>query len=380
MQAGMTLTSKLAVFAVLLPLGACAQEEGGDDARLARYRRALPTRAQLEAPTVQASSSAAVGDPALYPYQSWPIVEGINGAVGWLVDGLELITSFPPTLYNSDTLEYVWGPWEADDGVGWVAAYIRDTEGSADFRYEFALLRGASNDLATLTPVLWGGATPDEADDDHGVGVALWDFEADRAFREANDPAFDPAAGDRGRFAVLFGRGPDENDAANELAFAVAVFRDFVPADQPSNPPADLDYFYGRWTTPTNTVDFLDFETQVDVTEPADGTPEDIGVRMAFLDEGIGRAEADAAGGSMTPTQSATAVECWDTSINRTYLTFALDDAGENVFSVDEGELAGCGMFAATLDELEVPSLQAIDPALMDALDQVASTGLPPAN
>lgn len=376
------LPSKIAALAIaaMLPLGACAQEEGVDDTRLAEFRRAIPTRASLEAPRVQGSTSAALGDPALYPYASWPIVEGINGAVGGLVDGLELITSLPPTVYNSDTLEYAWGPWEADDGIGWVAAYIRDTGGTGDFRYEFALLRGASNDLATLTPVIWGGGTPSETDDDHGVGVALWDFEADRAFREQNDPNFDPAAGDRGRFAALFGRGPDQADPANELAFAVAVFRDFVPADQPSNPPADLDYFYGRWMTPTNVVDFIDFETAVDVDQPADGTAENIGVRMAFLDEGIGRAEADAAGGSMSPTQAAAAVECWDTSISRTFLNFELRDGGQVMNSYTEGELAGCGLFAATLDDLQVPSLQDIDPALLAALDEAASTGLPPSN
>jgi hypothetical protein len=351
-------------------------DTGADAERLERFRSAIPSSARLEAPKTEATTQFALGEQAEYPYAAAPIAEGINGSVGQMVDLLDLIVSLPPTVFNSDTQEYVWGPFPSDDGVGYTAAYIRDTGTDADFRYHFALLRGASNDLATLTPVIAGGATPDPADEDRGVGLILWDFEADRAFREQHDPNFDPAAADnRGRFATLFGAGADESAPDNTFTFVVAVFRGFVPADQPDNSPADLDYFYGRYQTPDNVVDFLDFETAFDIDDPADGVAEDIGVRMAFLDEGTGRAEADGAGGSMGPDQNASVIECWDTGLLQTFAAFEIRDQGAVVESATDGQLADCGLFAATLDDLQIPSLQDVDPALMAALDQLASTG-----
>src|SRR5690606_14309540 len=134
---------------------------------------------------------------------------------------------------------FVWGPYP--DEIGYSAAYIRDTEATGeDLRYHFAFVRGASNDLATLTPVIWGGATPDPDNDDHGVGVTMWDFTANRAFAEEHDPSFDPADHDSGRFVALYGAGPDQDDPASELSFVVAVFRDFVPKDEQDQAPHDL--------------------------------------------------------------------------------------------------------------------------------------------
>ncbi|RMH38621.1 MAG: hypothetical protein D6689_19010 [Deltaproteobacteria bacterium] len=371
---------KLTTIATTLCLvaAACAAEDDGsiDEAKLATFRAAIPSKARLSAPAPKASTAAALGDPALYPTTSWPLVEGINGAVGSMIDLLEAIVALPPTVYNSDTDEFVWGPWPSDDGVGYVAAYIRDTHGTEDFRYQYALLRGASNDLATLTPVVWGGATPDPDNDDHGVGVTLWDMEADRAFREANDPNFDPAAGDRGRFAALYGAGDDPDAPENEMAFVVAVFRDWVPADEPAAEPTDLDYFYGRYITAEHTIDFIDYEVDIDVSDPADGIAEAVGVRMAFLDEGTGRAEADAANGSLAANQTVEAVECWDTSLSETYLRFDLIESGSVAQSISDGDLANCGLFQASLDDLDIPSLQDVDADLMAALDDVATNGV----
>lgn len=363
----------------LLTAACTAQDDGGDidQALLAEYRAALPSRATLEAAAPMPTTSAALGDPAMLPHSSWELVLGINGTVGATLDLLEAVVMQPPTFYDSATREFVWGPWP--DDVGYVAAYVRDTEGNADFRYEFAFLRGASNDLATLTPIVWGGATPDPNDDDHGIGVTMWDFTANRAFEEANAPTFDPDAHDRGRFVALYAAGPDENDPANEATWVVAVFRDFVSKDEPDQAPVDLDYLYGRYQTPAHVVDFLDYEAPIDVSEPADGVREDLGVRMAFLDEGTGRAEADAINGSLEANHRVEVVECWDTSLSQTFVQFQKLEGGNVVDSASEGAAADCGMFDATLDSLDVPSLANIDPALLAILDEVATTGAPPA-
>jgi len=374
-----TATLASLALALALPLGACVQEDDTnyDEQQLAQYRAALPTTATLRAEAPEPSTAKMLGDPAIYPSSSWPIVEGINGSVETMIDVLELVVSLPPTFYNSETREFVWGPFPNDDGVGYIAAYIKDTETDEDFRYQYAFLRGASNDLATLVPVIWGGATPDPANDDHGVGVTLWDFEANRAFEAANDPAYDEDAGNRGRFAALYGAGYDENQPTNEVAFVVSVFRNFVPEDNPTADPTDLDYFYGHYVAPEHTIDFLDYEAAFDVSEPADGLAEDVGVRMAFLDEGIGRAEADAMNGSLAANQSVEAVECWDTAIDQTYISFEVLDSGDVIDSYADGELTNCGLFQATLDDLQIPSLQDVDPDLLAALDNVAENGVP---
>ena len=365
--------------ALALPAAACtADDDDIDQELLSTYRAALPSKAQLSATAPQATAAYKTGDPALYPHSSWDIVEGINGSIGNMIDLLELIVATPPTFYNSDTLEFVWGPWPNDDGIGYVAAYIKDAGSGEDFRYHYAFLRGATNDLATLTPVIWGGANPDPVNDDHGVGVTLWDFEANYAFEQANDPAFDAeAAATRGRFASIYGADDDEADPDNELAFVVAVFRDFVPEDNPTAEPADLDYFYGRYITSAHTIDFLDYQVAFDISEPADAIAEDVGVRMAFLDEGVGRAEADVANGSFALNQSARAVECWDESILQTYLLFEVLDGADVVDSSADGVLSDCGLFAASLDDLDIPALEDIDAELLAALDQVATTGVP---
>lgn len=366
----------LTVLGLATLTGACAEENAGpnyDEAQLAVYREALPTRTQLEASRTTPSSQALLGAPALYPHSSAELVEGVNGAVENTVNLLELVTAAPPTIYNSDTKEFFWGPWAGDD-YGYVAAYIKDTGEDGDFRFEYAFLRGASNDMATLTPIVYGGATPDADNKDHGVGVTVWDMTADNAFAAEYDPNYDAAAHGSGRFAALFGAGPDEADASKDMAFVVAVFRDFVPEGEQDAEPVDLDYFYGRSVSAEATFDFVDYETQWDVDD--DQIKENIGVRMAFLDEGTGRAEADAIGGSLENNQRFDVVECWDTSLNETYLSEQLTQDGVSSQAGSLGAPEDCGAFNLSLDDLGVPRLEDIDAELIAALDEVASNGL----
>ena len=364
-------------------LGCVATEENRDPGQfdpvlLDEYRGALPKlgRLQAQAPEASAVAIAALGDPAVYPAGSYDIATGINGAVTGIIEVLDTVTSLAPTFFNSDTQEFFWGPFPNEDGIGFVAAYIREAGPDADFRFEYALLRGIDNDVANLQAVIWGGASPDADNEDHGVGVTLWDFEANRAFEQEHNPAFDSLVLDRGRFVALYAAGPDENDASAEAAFVVAAFRDFVPADNAGAEPADLDYFYGRYQGAV-TVDFLDWEASFDVSEPADGVAENVGVRMAFLNEGTGRAEANASGGSLEDGQQALAVECWNAAIQQRYISFEVLDGAETIASAEDGDVADCGLFTATLSELNVPSLEDVDPDLRAALDQAARTGMP---
>jgi hypothetical protein len=345
------------------------------NALLAQYRAAIPSETQLKAHAPEGSSGAKVGDPAMFPHGSQEIVVGINGSVGYIVQTMKAIVSLEPDVYNSATKEFFWGPFPNEDGFGTVAAYIKDAGEGAEFRYHYALLRGVDQDVAKMKPVIWGGATPDPEHADHGAGVTLWDFEANRAFEEANNPDFPNLQLDRGRFVAVYGA--EEGDKG-EGAFVVSVLRDFVPKDKPADMPVDLDYFYGHWHDGTHTVDFLDWKANVNVdSDPAKTAAENVGVHMAFLDEGTGRAEAQAKEGDLAANQVADIVECWDKALSETYVSFTSSTNGTQDGQVSDGDVASCGIFQGTLAELGVPSLADIDPAVMAKLDEVATNGAP---
>lgn len=365
---------RLALFGLALTMFApgCS---GGDDPDvidqqlLAEYRMALPSDTQVMAQYPEASQFTAVGDPALYPNGSYEMATSINGSVTGVIALMKEITDTPPTVYNSETREFVWGPFPNPDGFGYGAAYIAEANG--DFQYHYALLRGEGNDLATLTPVIWGAATPDPADDDNGVGITLWDFEANYQFEMSNPNP--PADLPRGRFAALYGAGPGEN--GERVALNFAVFRGFHDG---TGDPADLDYLYGRVDDGENTLDFLESQTMVNIDEndPARPGIENLNVRMAFLNEGDGRAEAVATEGDFGANQMGTGIECWDASISRTFLQFEGTTDGTVDFTVSEGDATSCGLFDNSLSDLGVPQIDDIDPALYQAMSDLAENGV----
>jgi hypothetical protein len=357
--------------------GCSSADDGGiDQAMLAQYRAAVPSKTQIQASSPEASSTAKVGDPAIYPTGSQDIVVGINGSVGYVVDAMKTIVSIEPSLYDSEKKEFFWGPYPAEDGFGTVAAFIKDAGAGEDFRYHYALLRGVNNDIASMKVVIWGGANPDPASEEHGSGVTLWDFEANYEFEKANNPAFDTLALDRGRFVAVYGKGANDK---GELTLVVAALRGFVPKDKPMNPPGDLDYFYGALNDGTNRIDFVDWESAFNVDDdPAKALVEDVGVHMAFLNEGTGRAEATASGGDLASGQAASAVECWDKALAQTYLSFETStNSVPDGPPVTDGVATDCGLFQGTLADLGVPALSDVDPALRAALDEVATNGVP---
>lgn len=372
--------AKICGFAFAFALAACG---GGDETKatydaalLEQYRAAIPKETQVAAKSPQASMQALVGDPAMLPKGSKDIVFGINGSVGGIVNTMKTIVATEPTIYNSETKEFVWGPYPNDDGVGTVAAYIKDQGEGADFRYAYALLRGVDQDLAKMSPVIWGGANPDPASDDHGSGVTLWDFEANYEFEVANNPDVANKPLERGRFVAVYGKGKNDK---GDFGIVLAALRKFVPKDQPMNAPADLDYFYGQFKDATNQVDFVNFEGDIDISnDPAKTAPELLNVHLAFFNEGTGRGEAQASGGDLAMGQVASINECWDKAIARSYLSFSSSTNGmPDGPGATEGDIASCGYFQPSLADLGVPSLAGVDPALKAALDNVATNGIP---
>lgn len=354
-------------------LVACGGEEKSDSA--AAFRAAIPDRSQLEAPVADsAAAGRAIGDVATYPGQALPLAVGINGVVGSLIGVLEYVTSLPPT--QVDDTRAVWGPFDDDNGVGKVAVWIAEAEEGDDFDYHYAFLRGMSDDLSTMTPVIIGGASPDPDNADRGTGIVLFDFEAIYEFEQANDPNFAQKDYTRGRFSAVFGRGEDEQNPGHELAMVVAIFRNFVSEDDPTAEPADLDYLYGEYIAPDWRADFMNYRLPVDVDADSDssGTREDVEVQLALVNGGFGRADVFASGGSLGG-ETVEGIECWDTSVRRTFLEMAYSGDGGVLYA--EGTEAGCSApFNQALADTDIPSLADIAPEDYAALEGIAQNGL----
>ena len=372
-----------AIAALLLPLaliGCTLGDDGGDDyhARLLQqYRSALPTAKRLESgvptPGNQPGALALEADSEIARLAINAAV-GVNVPAAQMVLVLKVVTDLPPTLYDSETREFVWGPWPNDDGVGDVVVTIRENDEDDDFRYSYAFGRLMGRDIATAEPIIAGGATPDPDDPDLGVGVTVWDMQMNNAFDEANDPDFDPdAPRDEGRLAMLYGAG---NDGGEDYYFNVAVLRDFVGKDaEPDEQPADADVFYGSTHLDGVALNFLDCVIEGDVcdatadscfeNDSVDDADETFSFRAAFLGT-AGRGEAQISGGDLTSDLAV--VECWDTMLETTY--FSVDDGST---SLTEGSCGGNEN--VTLAESGVPTLDQVDAELMDALDCVASNG-----
>jgi hypothetical protein len=372
----------LAMAAVACSASPEADPPSYDSATLDAYLSALPEadRLSADAPAVEAGSPGALtyGNSALLAVESARFARSINAPALQIVRALRAVVQLPPSLYDSSKREFLWGPWDNEDGFGKVSLYIRENEAGADFRYSYALVRMVDNDLADATPVIWGAATPDADDEDKGVGITLWDIEANEAFEAEHDPAFDAdAQHGSGRFVMLYGH---HEDGEREALFNVAVFRNFVPDDAGAGErPADLDYFYGRVLESNDRrLDFFDSAISADLCDAtADScfendsnadAPESLDFLAVFVDGGVGRAEATVRDGDLDAPVSL--VECWDAGFDRTFIR--LESGGSEVMSA--------GACAAPMDQsmssLGLPSLSTIDTDLLSALDCVAQHGV----
>ncbi len=349
-------------------------------ATLEQYLQAIPSEERVTAATpidANADGLPTTGS-AEFAKDSIAAATAINSPAVAMVQLLKQITAFPPSVFNSDTREFVWGPGDNEDGVGQILLYIRENEAGADFKYEYAFVRLVDRDMATASPVIWGGANPDPAETGKDAGVTLWDFDASNAFDALHDPDFALVQKTQGRFVMMYGADPE---AEADTRFNVAVFRNFIPEDATGDPPQpfDAEYFYGRVVDANGQrFDFLDWQLTGDLcdTDPdscfdnnvvAD-QDEAFRLMTVFVDKGIGRAEVNVSGGDLA--SDVAAVECWDANLDRTFVSISAD----GVVLASEGQCEG--VLGSTLGELGVPSVDDIDPELLAALTCVADQGL----
>lgn len=375
---------KLRTLALSLPFlaFACGGEDdpGYDTSALAAYRRAIPEEWRLvtDVPTANPEPGAlTAGTNAILAREGVKFARAVNEPARLMVEALRAIVQLPPTFFDSEKKQFVWGPWENDEGVGDVFVYIQENAAGEDFKYSYALGRTMDGDLATATPVIWGAATPDAEDDDKGVGVTLWDLEANHAFEIEHDETA-PHAG-RGRFVMLYGHQAEDG---REAFFNVAVFRDFVPGDDPAQEPADVDYFYGRFMDGTNSIDFVETAVTADICDappseqesPAcfdddavSDQDESFSFVTLFINGGLGRAEATVTGGDVVNALSMT--ECWNPSLDQTFLRLA-----SGASSVETGACEA--PTDQPMSTLGLPSLATLDPALVEKLSCAAEHGV----
>jgi hypothetical protein len=349
-------------------------------AALEQYLQAIPSEERVTAatPIDEDADGLPTTGSAEFARDSIAAATAINSPAIAMVRLLKQITALAPTVYNSDTREFVWGPGDNDDGVGQILLYIRQNEEGADFKYEYAFVRLVDRDMATAAPVIWGGANPDLTESGKDAGVTLWDFDASNAFDTAHDPEFSLAQKTQGRFVMMYGSDPNTEADAR---FNVAVFRDFIPDDATADPPQpfDAEYFYGRVIDPDGQqFDFLDWQLTGDLcdTDPdscfdnnvvAD-QEEQFRLMTIFVDKGIGRAEVNVSGGDLA--SDVAAVECWDANLDRTFVSISADGA----VLASEGQCEG--VLGSTLSELGMPTIDDIDAELMAALTCVADQGV----
>lgn len=350
-----------------------------DQELLNEFRGALPTAERLQAKVGDADPSAltAAGDARL----AWLTIVGaaaINVPVVAVVLVLRTIAAFPPSYYDESENTFLWGPFEDDAGVGQTALYIRKNPDGDDFEYSYAFLRLVDDDIESATPVIWGGANPGDLDDgEDALGVTLWDIEANNDFRQKEDPEYDPEVSpERGRFAMAYGYGSEDD---GDFLFNVAVFRGFRGENaNPDDELVDADYFFGHFESNDDTVlDFVDFVAEADLCDDSEDAcfdndmkedeAEQLSISSAFLNQGIGRAQADVSGGDLPV--SLQVVECWDEMLDQSFVSIATNDS----VIAEDGECSE--PFDKTLAEIGVPTLADVDEQLLDALDCVATNG-----
>jgi hypothetical protein len=293
-----------------------------------------------------------------------------------IVTTLEVVTAFPPTTYDAERRELVWGPWDNDDGVGKVLVYVAENDADADFRYSYAFARLAGDDPSAAVPVIAGGPprTPT-------IRTAAWGSRSGTSTPTTLSTAsttrisIPRRAGRRGGIAMLYGAGEDDG---SRFAFNVAVFRDFVDDDaEAGTGPADLDFLYGSAVDPEGARwHFMDWTLTGDLCDAAadscfegnvvDDLAETFALRAAFHGT-AGRGEAAVSGGDLAADVSL--VDCWDTFMTTEYYAV---EAG--ALSLAEGACAGGD--DVTLAERGVPTLDDLDPELLGALDCVATEGI----
>ena len=140
----------------------------------------------------------------------------------------------------------------------------------------------------------------------------------------------------------------------------------------------DLNFVYGRYQG-EHEMKFFDFlvDAHVEIPDMDDAALENVGVKMAYIDSGEGRAEARISGGDLADS-SVDGTECWNSEILQHY--WLLESDGSELET--SGATSNCGpatengpMFDTSLEELDFPTKEDIDPSYVELLECLGENG-----
>ncbi len=264
-----------------------------------RFRSALPDeRLLVDFPS---DATARVGEPSTYWRFTQEVSTGVNVLTATVLAGVNIVTTFEPTITNGDTA--LWGPW-TDQGVDGQLT-INDL-GDGQFTW---LLEGRLTGTTPWLALAVGDSTPGE-EGDLGVGSFVLDLDA--------ITAVDPDSTATGAFAVTY-------SGDGETTSVDAFLDDFAengaaPGDAATSWDQDAD------GGAMNLVIVADMSV--------DSLPETILVRSRWIGSGEGRADAWVTGGDLG-ILALTVSECWDAAAITTWL----DD---DISLVVEGDPTRC--------------------------------------
>ena len=305
--------------------GACGELSNDDLV----FLRGVPQKEELRLDVEETAANQLVGAPSEFYAFLIAVSEETNNDVANLLDFVDSIgKGYPPTTREHNLR--VWGPVRNVDGSGSTIRFEVRREG-ATFRY--CLHTGRDNEVTGeptcddipgafgMVAILYGEYRPRTVDGGarESDGVATLDLES----------AFQRGLGlSRGKLVMTHEYA--ETGEAKKLS---------VTADAPQiglQPAIHAAYSYDR---------DVDGRVQFSLDTPGDfidatRIPEDLQIDACWREGAPGRANVIISGGDLLGYSPATAVECWDAGIARTFASFTFPDFP--IYNVNEGNIAAC--------------------------------------
>ena len=270
------------------------------------FRQALPQRSEVTVAfpqdTGQSSQGltrqALVGEPADLYTMTYYEARKINGFGAFVVDLLETITAYPPTVLDATTA--TWGPFSEPREPNEFRLVVERRDAPA-LHYLWRL-EGHPKSVADYT-VFAGGAFEPAPVADQGRGWFVVSFEQLRSI--------DPSEDGRGQIAYAFAK--DDEGLAVQVLFQ-------GPDDDGVD--STVGYWFGERASGEGFVSFA-FPDDID-DDPTKPAREDLLLLSRWSASGAGRADVVATHGDLG-SQVAYGAQCWDDTFVSTFEALVLD-------------------------------------------------------
>ncbi len=309
----------------LLGVAACGELSNDDLV----FLRGVPEKEELRIDVEQGVANALVGAPSEFYELLVTSAEDTNQGVANILDFVDSIGAGYPATTREPNLR-VWGPVRNIDGDGNTIRFEVRREGET-FRYCLHVARDSE---------VTGEPTCDDVPGGFGMVAVLYGEyrprtvgggarQSDGVTTLDHEGAFLRGIGfSRGKLSFTHAYS-EEGDTKSIALTAEVPQIGLQPAVRAAySYDRDVD---GRVLFSLDTPgDFID-TTRI---------PEDLQIDACWREGGSGRANVVVSGGDLLGFSPATALECWDASVARTYASFEFPDFP--AFNVNEGDVAAC--------------------------------------